>query len=168
MEQITTLKPEHLLPYIPYGLLVLDKDDGTVWRALGFQYFIDENGESHGKLCVVKDNVIGHFNLADVTPILFQQSSIIEKIDWETYEWVKDMDVKTLAQMMREPIESRGGTARFDEVAMKTPMTHYGDVIPYDFMNEVLTWLNKYKVDYMHLIDNGLAESAVNFNPYKQ
>ena len=50
--------------------------------------------------------------------------------------------------------------AQFYTDAVHTPMSHFGDVFPYTFMDEVLTWLWKYKFDYKDLIGKGLAIAA--------
>ena len=60
------------------------------------------------------------------------------------------------------------GTGTFDEKYLKCPMSHYGERISYEFMSDILSWLNAHHFDYQGLIEKGLAlpapEGMYNFN----
>ena len=49
------------------------------------------------------------------------------------------------------------GTAIFDKEGIHIPMTHTGDFVPYNFMNNVIKWLLKKQFDINGLIDMDLA-----------
>ena len=52
------------------------------------------------------------------------------------------------------------GTGYFDERYLICPMSHFGEYISYDFMSDILNWLNAYHFDYRGLIEKGLALEA--------
>ncbi len=49
------------------------------------------------------------------------------------------------------------GTGYFDEQYLICPMSHFGEHISYDFMSDILDWLNAHHFDYRGLIEKGLA-----------
>ena len=49
------------------------------------------------------------------------------------------------------------GTGYFDEQYLICPMSHFGEHISYDFMSDILDWLNTHHFDYRGLIEKGLA-----------
>ena len=53
-----------------------------------------------------------------------------------------------------------GGTGYFDEQYLICPMSHFSERIGYNFMSDILDWLNKYHFDYRGLIPMGLALEA--------
>lgn len=52
------------------------------------------------------------------------------------------------------------GAGYFDEQYLICPMSHFGEYISYDFMSDILNWLNAYHFDYRGLIEKGLALEA--------
>ena len=52
------------------------------------------------------------------------------------------------------------GTGYFDEQYLICPMSHFGECIGYDFMSDILDWLNAHHFDYRGLIEKGLALEA--------
>ena len=52
------------------------------------------------------------------------------------------------------------GTGYFDEQYLICPMSHFGEHISYDFMSDILDWLNAHHFDYRGLIEKGLALEA--------
>lgn len=52
------------------------------------------------------------------------------------------------------------GTGYFDEQYLICPMSHFGEHISYDFMSDILNWLNARHFDYRGLIEKGLAIEA--------
>jgi hypothetical protein len=146
---MSKLTIEDIMPYIPFGLkaIVKEKPD-EIWTVEGknidglLEMSLDENTTAMASI----DNIIPILYPMDLLdkPIIFNKKEII------------------LTKAMREPVAARGGTAQFHTDAVHTPMSHFGDVFPYTFMDEVLTWLWKYKFDYKDLIIKGLAIAAKN------
>ena len=52
------------------------------------------------------------------------------------------------------------GTAIYKEEGISTPLNHYGEWIPYEYMNRIIDWLNVHHFDYRELIEKGLALEA--------
>ena len=52
------------------------------------------------------------------------------------------------------------GTGSFNKEGLILPGTHYGDLIHYDFMESILSWLRTRHFDYNNLIEKGLALEA--------
>lgn len=52
------------------------------------------------------------------------------------------------------------GTATYQNTGIATPVSHFGDFIPYEYMARVLEWLNAHHFDYRNLIEKGLALEA--------
>lgn len=61
------------------------------------------------------------------------------------------------------------GTAIYENNGISIPMNHYGDFVPYEFMNRIIQCLLKNHFDFMGLIPKGLAiEVTEENNPYKK
>jgi hypothetical protein len=62
------------------------------------------------------------------------------------------------------------GTAEYKHDGISTPVSHYGDFIPYEYMDRVIDWLRARHFDIRGLIDKGLAIDVdkEEFNPYKK
>lgn len=61
------------------------------------------------------------------------------------------------------------GTAIYKEEGISTPLNHYGEWIPYEYMSRIIGWLNAHHFDYRGLIEKGLAiEVNEENNPYKK
>lgn len=61
------------------------------------------------------------------------------------------------------------GTGYFNEQYIICPMSHSSEHISYDFMSDILNWLNAHHFDYRGLIPKGLAiEVTEENNPYKE
>ena len=58
------------------------------------------------------------------------------------------------------------GTGYFDEQYLICPMSHFGEYIGYDFMSDILDWLNAHHFDVRGLIEKGLAIDCTNLNIY--
>lgn len=52
------------------------------------------------------------------------------------------------------------GTAQYESDGVHTPMNHYGEFYPYEFMWRIIDWLNAHHFDYNGLIEKGLALEA--------
>lgn len=52
------------------------------------------------------------------------------------------------------------GTAIYQNTGIATPVSHFGDFIPYEYMAQVLNWLNAHHFDYRGLIPKGIALEA--------
>ena len=53
------------------------------------------------------------------------------------------------------------GTGYFDDQYLICPMSHFGEYIGYDFMSDILDWLNEHHFDFRGLIEKGLALEAL-------
>lgn len=61
------------------------------------------------------------------------------------------------------------GTAIYGCDGISMPMNHYGEFVPYEFMNRIIQYLLKNHFDFMGLIPKGLAiEVTEDNNPYKK
>ena len=64
---------------------------------------------------------------------------------------------------------SPDGTAEYINDGIRTPLSHFGDFIPYEYMGRVLDWLNAHHFDFRNLIEKGLAIAVTEENnPYKE
>lgn len=52
------------------------------------------------------------------------------------------------------------GTGYFQEQYLVCPINHFGNQISFDFMADILDWLNAHHFDYHGLIEKGLALEA--------
>ena len=61
-------------------------------------------------------------------------------------------------------ILSPEGIAEYENYGFSTPVSHFGDFIPYEYIYEymfsVVSWLNEHHFDYNELITKGLALEA--------
>lgn len=59
------------------------------------------------------------------------------------------------------------GTAIYENNGISLPINHYGEFVPYEFMNRIIQYLLKNHFDFMGLIPKGLAiEVTKDNNPY--
>ena len=49
------------------------------------------------------------------------------------------------------------GTGYFNEQYLVCPVNHFGEQISFDFMADIIDWLNAHHFDYRGLIEKGLA-----------
>lgn len=98
-----------------------------------------------GDRCYFNDNprYDGDCSIDEVKPYLRPMSSITE-------EEKKELKSATCPK----------GTGYFDEQYLICPMSHFGEYISYDFMSDILNWLNAHHFDYRGLIEKGLALEA--------
>ena len=60
------------------------------------------------------------------------------------------------------------GTGTFNKEALLCPMSHWGEVIPYKFMDSIISWLDAHFFDHRGLIPLGLGIWVTEKNnPYK-
>ena len=52
------------------------------------------------------------------------------------------------------------GTGLFDKHYLICPVNHYGEQISFEFMSDIINWLNAHHFDYRGLIEKGLALEA--------
>ena len=52
------------------------------------------------------------------------------------------------------------GTGLFNEHYLICPVNHYGEYISFEFMSDIINWLNAHHFDYRGLIEKGLALEA--------
>lgn len=87
----------------------------------------------------------------------------------QTYTYAIDQVKPYLKSMSRLTVEDRermkrelcpNGTGTFDDNYLLCPMNHYGEMISYTFMEDILNWLRKHHFDYKGLIQMGLALEA--------
>jgi len=61
------------------------------------------------------------------------------------------------------------GTAIYGYDGISMPMNHYGEFVPYEFMNRIIQYLLEHHFDFMGLIHKDLAiEVTEKNNPYKE
>ena len=116
---------------LPYGVIVKE-NDGVM--------------ENDNKLLDIDmfDGCINYdYIIEDIKPYLRPMSSITE-------EEKKELKSATCPE----------GTGYFDEQYLICPMSHFGEHISYDFMSDILNWLNAHHFDYRGLIEKGLALEA--------
>lgn len=53
------------------------------------------------------------------------------------------------------------GTAIYENDGIALPVNHYGEFVPYEFMNHIIQYLLKNHFDFMGLIPKGLAIEAL-------
>lgn len=59
------------------------------------------------------------------------------------------------------------GTAIYENDGIAIPINHYGEFVPYEFMNRIIQYLLKHHFDFMGLIPKGLAIEVIKENnPY--
>ena len=116
---------------LPYGVIVKE-NDGVM--------------ENDNKLLDIDmfDGCINYdYIIEDIKPYLRPMSSMTE-------EEKKELKSATCPE----------GTGYFDEQYLICPMSHFGEHISYDFMSDILNWLNAHHFDYRGLIERGLALEA--------
>jgi hypothetical protein len=116
---------------LPYGVIVKE-NDGVM--------------ENDNKLLDIDmfDGCINYdYIIEDIKPYLRPMSSITE-------EEKKELKSATCPE----------GTGYFDEQYLICPMSHFGEHISYDFMSDILNWLNAHHFDYRGLIEKVLALEA--------
>ena len=111
-----------------------------------------------GHLCSINQTIFGteygvnisaterdYFNDRDaaIKPYLRPMSSMTEEEKKEMHEKL-----------------SPTGTAIYKEEGISTPLNHYGEWIPYEYMSRIIDWLNAHHFDYRGLIPKGLAIEA--------
>ena len=52
------------------------------------------------------------------------------------------------------------GTGLFDKHYLICPVNHYGEQISFEFMSDIINWLNAHHFDFRGLIEKGLALEA--------
>ena len=61
------------------------------------------------------------------------------------------------------------GTVIYENDGIALPINHYGEFVPYEFMNRIIQYLLENHFDFMNLIPKGLAiEVTTENNPYKE
>lgn len=78
--------------------------------------------------------------ISDIKPYLRPLSSVTEE------EWA-ELKEKTCPY----------GTGTFHEDGLHAPMNHFGHVIGYDLMSDIVEWFFEKRIDFMGMIDNGCA-----------
>ena len=93
-----------------------------------------------------------YFPLNECKPYLRPMSSMTEEEKKEMHEKL-----------------SPTGTAIYKEEGISTPLNHYGEWIPYEYMSRIIDWLLKNHFDFRGLIPKGLAIAVTEENnPYKE
>ena len=92
-----------------------------------------------------------YFPLNECKPYLRPMSSMTEEEKKEMHEKL-----------------SPTGTAIYKEEGISTPLNHYGEWIPYEYMSRIIDWLLKNHFDFRGLIPKGLAIAVTEENnPYE-
>ena len=136
---------------LPYGIKV---------RVFGWD---EEKGEVAVPLKVYSINTDGYISLEynhyDVESVYIEDCLLyLRPMSSMTEEEKKEMHEKL----------SPTGTAIYKEEGISTPLNHYGDWIPYEYMSRIIDWLNAHHFDYRGLIEMGLAIAVTKENnPYE-
>ena len=89
--------------------------------------------------------------------------------DWDDVPYLRPMS--SMTEEEKKELKSATcpeGTGYFDEQYLICPMSHFGEHISYDFMSDILNWLNAHHFDYRNLVERGLAIAVTEENnPYK-
>ena len=121
-------------------------------------------------ICQMEDELIisdSHFydcNLSERYIELFRNHK-----DFYIKPYLRPMSSMTEEEMTEmHTMLSPTGTAVYKCDGLSTPVSHFGDFIPYEYMSRVIDWLNAHHFDYRGLIGEGLAiEVTEENNPYK-
>lgn len=91
----------------------------------------------------VEDGTTDLYGIEQVRPYLRPMSSITRE---------------ELAQLKKDTCPF--GTGTFDSKHLICPMNHFGEMISYTFMNNILIWLRKKHFDVLGMIEQDLALEA--------
>lgn len=109
--------------------------------------------------CTEEDDEKTNFNC-------FLAPDMIKDIKLETAYWIIKPYLRPMSSMTEEEKKKLKadtcpeGTGYFDEKYLICPMNHFGEYISYEFMSDILEWLNSHHFDYRGLILMGLALEA--------
>jgi len=139
---------EALCGYLPFGVRV--------------------QGEKHG--ISGKLNDLRLFHKYNFTNIVHETDALVDFFHDGEYEFITNYKpylrpMSTMTEKEKEEMHkllSPKGTARYDIDGIRTPMSHYGDFIPYEFMNRILRYLNRHMFDYRGFIEKGWALPSEN------
>lgn len=96
----------------------------------------------------------------------FLGPDIIKEMVSETSHFKYRPYLRPMSSMTREEMSQMKadtcpfGTGTFDSQYLCCPMSHFGEMISYTFMHDILVWLRKHHFDFMGLIEKGLALEA--------
>ena len=113
-----------------------------------------------------------------VSCIGIKQQSVYLKADFESIRgwWTDIKEIKPYLRPMSSMTEEEkkelknvtcpNGTGYFNEQYLVCPVNHYGEQISFDFMSNIIDWLNAHHFDMRNLIGRGLAIDCTNLNIY--
>lgn len=127
---------------LPYGVICNDNCHGSS-RVTNIDITPDDIEHKNPKVVLYYFDFDECGELKNCKPYLRPMSSMTE-------EEKKDLKEHTCPD----------GTGTFDEKYLMCPMSHYGECISYEFMSDILSWLNAHHFDYRGLIEKGLALEA--------
>lgn len=123
--------------------------------------------EGDGHLCSINQTLFGNEYGINIKAT---KRSYFSDRECEVRPYLRPMSSMTEEEKkeMHEKLSPKG-TAIYKEEGISTPVSHYGDWIPYKYMSRNIDWLNTHHFDYCGLIDMGLAiEVTEENNPYKE
>lgn len=84
-----------------------------------------------------------------------------ELIDTIQYLYLRPMSSMTDEERNKlKAVTCPNGTGYFNEQYLVCPMNHFGEQISFDFMSDIIDWLNEHHFDFRGLIEKGLALDA--------
>jgi len=130
---------------LPYGVMV--SVQGGEFDSYKYPYQLTAVSKfGLDSFCKVYNSIytpLGAPNVEDVKPYLRSMSSMTEE------------ERKELKN-----VTCPNGTGYFHEQYLVCPVNHFGEQISFDFMSEIIDWLNEHHLDFRGLIEKGLALEA--------
>lgn len=159
--------------------------------------FIDISGRLHyGVIVNYKENEYDHrkWKITNLHTLSYSKSGTLIDTDWDgwiSYEEHQGCGMSSgsrpfrlgevlpylrpMASMTEEEkkemhnLLSPEGTVIYENDGIALPINHYGEFVPYEFMNRIIQYLLENHFDFMNLIPKGLAiEVTEENNPYKE
>ena len=144
---------KYLSMALPYGVILSIGifDNGTM-------KYHNEKFDYHSKLLSLIE-LEGAFSL---NGLLYKYSQFIAKPYLRPMSSMTDEEKKEMYNLL-----SPEGTAIYGCDGISMPMNHYGEFVPYEFMNRIIQYLIKNHFDFIGLIPKGLEiEVTDENNPY--
>ena len=140
-EKLKDLLLKDLSARLPYGVKVKENYHTEVCVLRGID-LVHKTIVMEGRATIFNGiSIFSGNGKAKVKPYLRPMSSMTEEEKKEMHEKL-----------------SPTGTAIYKEEGISTPLNHYSNWIPYEYMSRIIDWLNAHHFDYRGLIPMGLAK----------
>ena len=114
-----------------------------------------------GYLCSINQTIFGTEYGVNISPVKrdyfndSEQDEVVIKPFLHPMSSMTEEERKELKNMT-----CPNGTGYFNEQYLVCPINHFGEQISFDFMSDIIDWLNRHHFDYRGLIEKGLALKA--------